>query len=147
MALVHDKGGGRGEGEGCVGVWTSDTPPSDYWNIPIPQCRHMRRGRRKGGAERRHGSTRVKGLAFLAWRSSWRCFLYSYSFSNRSAPDRGKWFSPSRTKSLPAGPLSSSQTGRLPWWASSLAFGLIGDGRRANKRVRERNTFFYAKIF
>jgi hypothetical protein len=26
----------------------------------------MRRGRGKGGAERRHGSTRVKGLAFLA---------------------------------------------------------------------------------
>ncbi len=67
------------------------------------------------------------------------------TFSNRSAPDRGKWCGPSgqlamdrpsRTKSHPAGSLSSSQ----PCWASPLAFGLIvhnsmATGVKINKRL------------
>ncbi len=36
---------------------------------------------------------------------------------------------PSRTKSHPAGSISSSQPGGPPCWASSLAFGLIGRHR------------------
>jgi hypothetical protein len=53
-----------------------------------------------------------------------------FTFSNRSAPDRGKWCGgmdgPSRTKSHPAGSVSSSQPGGPPCWASPLAFYLIG---------------------
>jgi hypothetical protein len=40
---------------------------------------------------RRHGSTRVPAHAFLAWHSSWQCFMYINSFSKRSAEDRDKW--------------------------------------------------------
>jgi hypothetical protein len=58
-----------------------------------------------------------------------------YTFSDRSALYRGKSWSamaggmdrPSRTKSHPAGSLSSSQPGGSPCWAGPLAFGLIGD--------------------
>ncbi len=53
------------------------------------------------------------------------------TFSNRSA--QVVWFvwaggmdRPSRTKSHPAGSLSSSQPGGPPCWTSPLAFGLIG---------------------
>ncbi len=80
--------------------------------------------------DRRHGSTRVPGHAFLTWLSLWRCF------SNRSAPGRDNWCqrsaraggtdSPSRTESQPAGSLSSSQPGGPPCWARPLDFGLIG---------------------
>jgi hypothetical protein len=64
------------------------------------------------------------------------------TFSNRSAPDGGKWCGPlgqaawsvragglvrpSRTQSHPAGPPFSSKLGMPPCWASPLAFGLIG---------------------
>jgi hypothetical protein len=53
------------------------------------------------------------------------------TFSNRSAPDRGSVRAgsidcPSRTKSHPAGSLSSSQPGGPPCWASPLAIGLKG---------------------
>ncbi len=55
-----------------------------------------------------------------------------YTCVNRSAPDRDKcgpsgqvMDRPSRTKSHPAGSLSSSQPGGPPCWASPLANGLI----------------------
>ncbi len=57
------------------------------------------------------------------------------TFSNKSAPDRGKWCGPSRqaamdrpsrTNSHSAGSLSSSQPGGPPCWTSPLAFGLTG---------------------
>jgi hypothetical protein len=56
------------------------------------------------------------------------------TFSTRSASDRDKWCGPSRqaamdrpsrTKSHPAGTLSSSQPGGLPCWTIPLALGLI----------------------
>ncbi len=42
-------------------------PPPDS-KPPFPSPRPLK-------PERRHGSTRVPGPAFLAWRSSWRCFV------------------------------------------------------------------------
>jgi hypothetical protein len=54
-------------------------------------------------------------------------------FSNRSAPDRAKWWPVGSVRaggmdrpSHPAGSLSSSQPGGPPCWARPLFFGLIG---------------------
>ncbi len=44
-------------------------------------------------AERRHGSARVPGHGFFAWRIAHDGFLCT--FSNRSAPEPGKWCGPS----------------------------------------------------
>jgi hypothetical protein len=77
--------------------------------------------------ERRHGSTRVPGHAFPAWRSSWWMVVYIY---------KGKRYGRSITyKITPAGSLSSSQPIGPPCWASSLAFGLVGLNFRLSSRL------------
>jgi hypothetical protein len=86
-------------------------------------------------------SARVPGHAFVAWCISWRMNVYIYYItapessisSQLGSSCQGNWsrrrYGPSVTyKITPAGSLSSSQTGRPPFWASPLAFGLIGCG-------------------
>ncbi len=85
--------------------------------------------RRLHWAERRHGSTRVPGHAFLVWRSSWRMVVSIYYITadgnsisselrsscqvNRYGTDKaGGTARPSSTKITPAGSLSSSQPAR-----------------------------------
>ncbi len=96
--------------------------------------------------ERRHGSNRVPGHAFFAWRSSWRMVVYIYCITaagnsnslqlgsswqgNRYGTEKSSGMARrSHTKShLPrphAGSLLSSQPGGPPCWVSHLAFGLI----------------------
>ncbi len=84
------------------------------------------------GPQRRHGSTRVPGHAFLAWHSSWRtavyvCYITSTgnSFSSQLLSGRpvqygkGRRYGPSITyKITPTGSLSSSQPGGPPCWVS-----------------------------
>jgi hypothetical protein len=98
-------------------------------------------------AERKHGSTKVPGHAFLAWRSSWRMVVYIYyiiaagnyiSTLQRLSGQpvrygKSRRYLPSITyKITPAGSLSSSQPGGPPCWTSPLAFGLIGgNGHRS----------------
>ncbi len=98
--------------------------------------------------ERRHGSTRVPGHAFLVWNSSWRMVVYIYNITaadNSISSQQGNRYGtqnqgagPSITyKITPAGSLSSSQQGGPSCWASPLAssplaLGLIG----AYKEIR-----------
>ncbi len=100
--------------------------------------------------ERRHGSTRVPRHAFIVWSSSMTdgCayFLYNISWKfhllaagqllSRQPVRYGK---DRRYKITPGGSLSSSQLGGPPWWASPLAFGLIGfdSARKIRTGARE----------
>jgi hypothetical protein len=93
---------------------------------------------------RRHGSTRVPGHAFRAWRSSWQKVLYSYyitaagnSFCSQLGSScagqpvqygNGRRYGPSIIyKITPAGSLSSSRSGRAAIFGqpSSLRLWLI----------------------
>ncbi len=93
--------------------------------------------------ERRHGSTRVPGHAFLACLSSWRMVVHIYyitadaKFHQLAAGQllsgqpvqygKGWQYGPSITyKTTPALQGHSPQPGGPPCWASPLAFGLIG---------------------
>ncbi len=81
--------------------------------------------------ERRQGSTRVPGHAFLAWHSFTTVFcVHSVIAQPRPGqvvgPSAGGMDRPSRTKSYL---LDHSQPGGPPCWARPLAFGFIyGDG-------------------
>ncbi len=114
---------------------------SVYRAPECPCCRML-----WGHPERRHGSIRVPGHAFLAWRSSRGMVGYIYyvtsagnsisSQPGRSYSQGPEWFGkgsmlgPSITyKITPVGSLSFSQPGGPPSWTSPLAFGLIGATR------------------
>ncbi len=88
--------------------------------------------------ERRHGPTREPGHAFLAWRSSWRMVVYiCYMIAAENSISSQLWAVPVRA----TGTVSKRQAVRpvhhvqnhtfrvtllQPFWASTLAFGLIG---------------------
>ncbi len=93
--------------------------------------------------ERRHGSARVPGHDFIAWRSSWQMVVYVYyitsarnSISSQLGNScQGKRYGtekadcavrPSRTKSHPPDHSPPACRGGPPCWTSPLAFGLIG---------------------
>jgi hypothetical protein len=83
-----------------------------------------------------HGAAQREGVGLLEYHvmPSFRDVAHDgvlCTFSNRSAPDPGYVVWSVRAGGMdrpshPAGSLSSSQPGRPPCWASSLAFGLIG---------------------
>ncbi len=91
------------------------------------------------GPERRHGSTRIPGRVFLAWRSSWRMVVYIYyATAAGNSISLHSWAAFVRAtgtvrkdrrygpyKITTTGSLSSSRRGRPPCWASPLAFDLI----------------------
>ncbi len=81
-----------------MSAWT------DTVNFPTDAC-----------PERRHGSTRVQGHAFLAWRSSWRMVVYIYFITAaENAIVAPSWAAPVRAtgsvqKSKAAGPVHHLQ--------------------------------------
>jgi hypothetical protein len=92
----------------------------------------------RASPERRHGSTRIPGHAFLAGRSSRRMVVYIYCtityitkfFQLLSGQPvrygKSRQYGPSITyKVTPAGSLSSSQPVGPPCWVSPLTFCLI----------------------
>ncbi len=83
---------------------------------------------RKWPHVRRHESleSRVPGLAFLALRSSWRMVVYIYyvrEAGNSISSQLGSSCEGNRYCTEKAG----GTAGGPPWWASPLAFGLIGE--------------------
>ncbi len=88
--------------------------------------------------ERRHGSTRVPGHSFLAWRSSWRMVVYIwYMTAAENSISLQLWAVPVRatgtvSKRRAVRPVHHVQNNTFrvtlfqPCWASTLAFGLIG---------------------
>ncbi len=95
------------------------------------------------GTERRHGSTRVPGHAFLAWSSSWRMAVYNITAAGNSissqlgsschgnrygAEKASDTARPLRKNSHLSGYSSPVGQAGPPCWASPLSFGLIGLG-------------------
>ncbi len=92
--------------------------------------------------ERRHGSTRVPGHVFLAWRGSWRMVVYIYYITgagnsissqlgsscqgNRCGTEKAEGTAVNYVQILPARSLSSLKPDGPPCWVSPLAFALIG---------------------
>ncbi len=72
------------------------------------------------------------GCVHLLYNNSWKFHQLAARQLLSGQPvlyGKGRRYGPSITyKITPAGPLSSSQPGGPPCWASPLVFGLIGEG-------------------
>ncbi len=83
----------------------------------------------------RHGSTRVPGHAFLAWHSSWQCFVYIEWYVDQPQTGasgvvrQGRRHGSSITYKITPCWVTLLQLARRGWpqcWTSPLAFGLFG---------------------